>query len=448
MVVGEISSSIDVLVIGGGPGGYTAALKAASLGKSVTLVERGAIGGVCLNVGCIPSKALIRAARVYSTAHEGASIGVDASASIDLAVTQRWIAGVVEQLTGDVAGLLRRAKVNVVIGTAHFTRRTRAVIAHGDGVEHVEFDTAIVATGSRPIELEVLPFDRRRVIDSTDALRLTSVPSQLVVVGGGYIGVELACAYRRLGSAVAIVEQADRVLPSMYEPLGRVVQRDLAARGVEVVTGAVVRGDDGRAVHLDDGRSLAADIVLVAVGRRPNTDDVGLAAAGVQLDDRHRIDVDSMRRSRSAPSILAVGDVTAGPALAHKAMVEADVAGAVAAGKRAAFDPACIPEVVFADPEVVSVGLTPGAAVAAGLDVVTRRRAIGSVGRALVEGTRSGYFEIVADRDGGTVRGVHIAGPGVSELSGEAALAIEMGATLDDLALTAHAHPTMSELFR
>ncbi|MDY7101191.1 MAG: dihydrolipoyl dehydrogenase [Actinomycetota bacterium] len=459
MVVGELATSTDVLVIGGGPGGYAAALRVAERGRSVTLVERDAVGGVCLNVGCIPSKTLIHVAETAALAHEAGSWGVDVSAEVDLARVGEHMDAVVGRLTGGVRQLLDGAGVTVVEGTARFSRADRAAVVHGEGVTHVEFSQAIVATGSRPVELAMLPFDGTRVIDSTAALRLDRVPERLVVVGGGYIGLELGTAWAKLGAQVTIVEAADRLLPGMAASLGRVVARRLRQLGVTVLTGTAAAGLDGpdlvvREVAGDDGdddrteHRLAAEVVLMAVGRRPNTDDLGLARVGVEVDGAGYIPVGPDRRA--APTILAIGDVTAGPALAHKATAEAEVAAATACGEPAAFSPAAVPQVVFCDPEVVSVGVRPDGdrdgedAAGATAELTTFRFPFAANGRALSLGRDLGHAEIVADAEG-TVLGIHLVGPGVAELAGEAALAVEMAATLEDVAGTIHAHPTLAE---
>jgi dihydrolipoamide dehydrogenase len=447
MVVGEVASATDVLVIGGGPGGYAAALRVAALGLEVTLVEREKVGGTCLNVGCIPSKALIHAADLAASSEPASLWGIDLEVGVDLARTQEQIGRVVEKLTQGVGSLLDAAGVRVVIGTARFSKPGRVAVVEGEGVRHFEFREAIVATGSRPLELSVLPFSDARVLDSTAALALRELPERMVVVGGGYIGVELGTAFAKLGSEVTLVEALPSLLPLMESRLGRVVERSLGARGVRVLleTRAIGLTDDGLEVEGPRGSAtLQCSKIVVAVGRRPNTDDLGFDVAGVHVDDQQRVIVEPSRRA--ARHVLAIGDITPGPALAHKAMAEAEVAAQTVAGRPAAFDPATIPEVVFSDPEVVSVGLTFDDAEQEGLDPKRGRFPFSASGRAQTLSNSKGEVEIVADRDG-TVIGVHLAGPGVSELAGEAALAVEMSATLEDIALTIHPHPTLSESF-
>jgi dihydrolipoamide dehydrogenase len=454
MVVGEVATGVDLLVIGGGPGGYSAALRAAAAGRTVTLVERDRIGGVCLNVGCIPSKALIHVADTAALPNEAAAIGVDLQASVDLDRAQAWIGDVVGRLTEGVDQLLRDAGVTLATGTARFATARRVAVTRGDDATFYEFGSVVLATGSRPVELSGLPFDGPRIIDSTAALALRQVPRRLTVVGGGYIGVELGGAFAKLGAEVTIVELADQLLPGMPLGLARTLERALRARGVTIRLGTKVLGAEGDDLVVEGptGESrlpisvvdAAGDgVVIVAVGRLPNTDALGLSQAGVRTDSDGRIVVAADRRA--AKDVYAIGDITPGPALAHKATAEADVAVTAAGGRPAAFDPATIPAVVFSDPQVATVGLTAEQAAEDGADANTFRFPLSASGRALVLGRPEGYVEIVAERGGGTVLGVHMVGAGVAELAAEAALAVEMGATAEDLALTIAPHPTLSE---
>jgi len=455
MVVGEVATGVDLLVIGGGPGGYAAALRAAAAGRTVTLVERERIGGVCLNVGCIPSKALIHVADTAGLPAEAAVIGVDLAASVDLDRAQTWIGDIVGRLTGGVEQLLRDAGVTLSTGTARFATARRVAVTLGDDATFYEFGSVVLATGSRPVEPASLPFDGVRVLDSTAALALRRVPDRLTVVGGGYIGVELGGAFAKLGADVTIVEMADQLLPGMPLGLARVLERAVRARGVTVRLGTKVLGVDGDDLvvegpagegRLPMGAGGGDGVVIVAVGRRPNTDSLGLAQAGVPLDGDGRIVVAPDRRA--AADVYAIGDITPGPALAHKAFAEAEVAVAAAGGRRAAFDPATIPAVVFSDPQVATVGLTAEQATEAGADATSFRFPLAASGRALALARPEGYVEIVAERGGaggGTVVGVHMVGAGVAELAAEAALAVELAATVEDVALTIAPHPTLSE---
>lgn len=446
MVVGEVATATEVLVIGGGPGGYAAAIRAAQLGRQVTLVERDRIGGTCLNVGCIPSKVFIHAAELAHLPATSAETGVTVTASVDLPTLQEHMRSVVGGLTGGVGDLLAAAGVTVLTGTARFSRANRVAVMTDDSVQHIEFDQAVLATGSRPIELPSLPFSDSRILDSTEALfGLSEVPGSLAVVGGGYIGIELGTAWAKLDVAVTIVEAENTLLPGLDKRLGRSVSRRLKELGITVLlkTTATAMTEDGLAVTGTSGDAVvSADYAVVCVGRRPNTDDLGLEATDVDADDRGLIPVDGSRRA--GQRILAIGDITAGPALAHKATAEAEVAARTAAGIAATFDPACIPAVVFSDPEVATVGYTVAEAEAAGIAATTSVFPIGASARARTLASATGQVELVSD-EAGTIIGAHIAGPLASELIGEAALAIEMAATVEDLAATIHAHPTMSE---
>ncbi len=442
MVVGEIPESTGVLVIGAGPGGYVAALRAAAAGKAVTLVERDAVGGTCLNVGCIPSKALIAAADRFHQADNGAAYGVLAEPQLDWMALQAYLRRSVAELTAGVNQLLSAARVNVLSGTARFVSPTRVAVEDAHGLRHLEFDDCILAAGSRPLELTAVAVDGARVVDSTGALFLQERPRSVTVIGGGYIGVELGTALAKLGVRVTIVERAGRILPELDAALASVVARRLAQLGVAVRTGrsADTVLDDG--LQLDDGSVLEAERIVVAVGRVPNSDGLGLDHAGVRPRPDGRLDVGPDRRL--ARHLFAIGDLTDGPGLAHKATAEAEVAVAALCGEPAAFDPVVIPAVVFSDPEIATVGLTRQQAEDAGVASRSFRFPLAANARARLDGDAGGHCEMVVD-DAGTVIGVHLVGPHVSELAGEAALAIEMAATVEELTAVIHPHPTVSE---
>jgi len=480
MVVGELAESADLLVIGGGPGGYAAAIRAAQLGREVTLVERdgaAGLGGVCLHRGCIPSKALIE---VASAAHRGAALetaGLEGELSVSLPRFQAWRAELCARLARGVGELLAKGNVRIVHGEARFNRPDRvAVHTPDDRAIFLEFQHAIVATGSRPIELPNLPFDGERVLDSTAALALTETPRSVAVVGAGYIGLELGTALAKLGARVTIVEALDRILPSIDASLTAPVLRRLRALGVDVQLNATAERLDGDCLIVataDGDDTVAAERVIVAVGRTPNTDELGLTAAGVEVAGSGRdggvaaAGVELARSGRdgspaaagitgaglipvaadmrATDRIAAIGDVVAGPALAHKATAEAAVAAEALSGRPAAFDPRAIPEVIFTDPEIATVGLTEAQAREAGMDPRTATFPLAASGRAGTLDARDGLTRVVTDQATDRVVGVHIVGPHASELIAGGALAIELMAAPGDLAATIHPHPTLSE---
>ena len=448
MVVGEVATPVDLLVIGAGPGGYTAALHATRLGRKVTLVERDAIGGTCLNSGCIPSKTLIEVADAHAMSGRIRAWGVDATSTVNMTQVRAHLDGVVRELTSGVDKLLSDAGVKVLTGHARFTRPGRVSVEHGDTVEFLDFTDVIVATGSRTIELPNIPVDGERVVGSSELLTSNSLPEHLVLVGGGYVGVELGCAFAKLGSEVTIVEMADRVLPGFEARTARLVERGLRRLGIGLCTGCRAVGTDehGLLVEGNDPNggtvTLPADRIGVVVGRRPDADSVTLTRSGATLEPSGHARVDATRRATDG--VYAIGDLTPGPALAHKAAAEAEVAVDAACGRPAAFDPTAIPMVVFGDPQVLSVGLTLDEATKAGREPSSFRFPLGASGRARTMGNTEGTVTVVADIEG-TVIGVQAVGGHVAELAGEAVLAVETAATVEDMAGTIHAHPTLGE---
>ena len=442
----------DVLVLGAGPGGYTAAFRAADLGRGVVLVERhAALGGVCLNVGCIPSKALLHVAEVMAAAEALAEAGVVFGApKLDLSRLRAHKDAVVGRLTGGLAQMAKQRGVTVVTGNGRFTGPKRLAVETADGERTVAFEHAIVAAGSRAVRLPGLPEDPR-ILDSTSALALAEVPARLLVVGGGIIGLEMATVYAALGSEITVVEMLDRLLagpdPDLVRPLEKRVRGRWAGVHVGTRVAAIEPRSDGLDVRFEGERAPAAarfDAVLVAVGRRPNGDRIGAEAAGLRVDERGFLPVDERLRTH-VPHIHAIGDVARGPMLAHKASHEGKVAAEVVAGLPAAFDTAVIPSVAYTDPEVAWVGLGEAEAKARGVEVEVARFPWQASGRALGIGRGEGLTKLVFARDTRRLLGAGIVGPHAGELISECALAIEMGADAEDVALTVHPHPTLSE---
>jgi dihydrolipoyl dehydrogenase len=456
MVVGEFADSVDLLVLGGGPGGYAAAIRAAQLGREVTLVERAGpagLGGVCLQIGCIPSKALIELADAAQRTRDMHDAGLSAEGvGVSLERFQAWRGALCAGLARGVGELLAGGGVRIVHGDARFNRPDRvAVHTPEDRVVFFEFEHLIVATGSRPVELPGLPFDGERVLDSTGALALTAVPASVAVVGAGYIGLELGTALAKLGARVTVVEALDRVLPTVDASLTAPVLRRLRALGVDLrLRTSAQRVEDGAlVVSAEEGEGderVEAERVVVAVGRVPNTDELGLAAAGVVVGSDGLIEVGA--DMRATERIAAVGDVVSGPALAHKATAEAAVAAEALSGRPAVFDARAIPVVIFTDPEIGSVGMSEAQARDVGLDPVVATFPLAASGRAGTLGAHDGFTRIVADAATDRVVGVHVVGPHASELVAGGALAIELMAAPGDIAATIHPHPTLSEGLR
>lgn len=452
MVVGEMPDGVDLLVVGGGPGGYVAALAGAQLGREVVLVDadgESGLGGACVNVGCIPSKALIELANARHGLDSWSKRGLTTtSQNVDMAAFQAWKGETVLGLNRGVRQLLAHAGVNVRQGYFRFTRKDQGALELGDAPpNHIKFKSCVLATGSRPATLPHLHRDGERIIDSTDALALADLPQRIAVVGGGYIGIELGTALAKLGSKVTIVEAANRILPTLSKEISATVGRRLTQLGATVLTNTTVTADDGtsitlkRANHTD--KQIKVDKILITIGRIPNTDDLGLDALRVTAGERGLLNVGPDRLL--TPQVAAIGDITAGPALAHKSSAEAHVAVDVLSGRPNAFDPTTISAVVFSDPEVATTGLTLAEAQAQGADFEVATFPVAASGRARTLNETAGFTQWVYSRETGVVVGAQIVCPHASELIAEAALAIEMGANLDDIAETIHPHPTMGE---
>ena len=446
------TASAKVLVLGGGPGGYVAAIRAGQLGLDTLLIERETLGGTCLNIGCIPSKALIHAADEFHRAlhfTRQSPLGIRVGdVTLDFAATQAWKAGIVERLTGGVAALLRRANVRVVAGEGRLLDGKTCMVETPQGQVHVTAEHIVLATGSEPVALAGLSFGGP-ILSSTQALSLTELPARLAVVGAGYIGLELGTAFAKLGVKVDVIETADRVLPLYDAELTKPVATRLAALGIGVHLGArALRYDAAErclVVATADAseQRLGADKVLVTVGRRARLDGWGLenlmlemSGPGILIDTQCRT---SMRH------VWAIGDVTGEPMLAHRAMAQGRMVAEIIAGHKRAFDAVAMPAVCYTDPEVVVVGLAPDDAKARGAGIVTGVCPFSTNGRALTMADSAGFVRVVARRTDHVVLGIQAVGRGVSELAAGFALALEMGARLEDIAATVHAHPTQSE---
>lgn len=452
MVVGDFPIETETLVVGAGPGGYVAAIRAAQLGQKVTIVEKGYLGGVCLNVGCIPSKALISAGHRYEIATHSEDMGIKAEkVTVDFQKVQEWKASVVKKLTSGVEGLLKGNKVEIVRGEAYFVDANTVRVMTENSTQTYTFKNAIIATGSRPIELPGFAFSKR-VLDSTGALNLTEIPKSLVVIGGGYIGTELGTAYKNFGTKITIIEGADEILPGFEKQMTAIVKRRLKKKGVEIFTSALAKGveehEDGVTVTFEvkgETKTIDADYVLVTVGRRPNTDKLGLEQIGIKITDRGLIEIDKQCRT-SVPNIYAIGDIVQGPPLAHKASYEGKIAAEAIAGKPSEIDYLAIPAVVFSEPECAAVGYFEQQAKDEGIDVVTAKFPFAASGRALSLNDTDGFMKLVVRKENGVVIGAQIVGPNASDMIAELCLAIEAGMTAEDIALTIHAHPTLGEI--
>ncbi len=453
MVVGDMSIELDTVVIGSGPGGYVAAIRAAQMGQKVAIVEREFIGGVCLNVGCIPSKALITAGERFTQAKESDVFGITTKdVEIDFAKTQDWKNNeVVNKLTSGVEYLLKKNKVEILEGEAFFVDTHNLRVIQENSAQSYSFNNAIIATGSRPIELPTFKWSDR-VLDSTGALDLKEIPKSLVIIGGGYIGTELAGAYAALGSDITILEGEESILNNFDKDMVRFVENNFKEKGANIVTNAMAKGveesEDGVKVTYElDGKehTVEAEYVLVTVGRRPNTDDMGLDIAGVELDERGLVKVDNQGRSVSADSIFAIGDIVPGYALAHKASYEGKIAAEAISGKKVAVDYRAMPAVSFSNPEVASVGHTVDSAKEAGLTVKATKFPLSGNGRALSMDEGEGFVRLVTTKEDNVIVGAQVVGVNASEFIAELSIAVESGMNAEDIALTIHAHPTLSE---
>jgi len=442
----------DVAIIGGGPGGYVCGIRAAQLGLKTVVVEADRLGGECVNYGCIPSKSLITVSRLADKLKEAEKFGLKASGvSVDFVQLQKWKGEVVSRLVGGIELLLKGYHATVLKGEAEVISKDRVAVTTDQGKEEISCRNLVLATGTRTSSLPGLEFDGDLVIGSKEGLEMKSAPRRLMVVGGGAIGLEFASMFQKLGSTITVVEIMDQLLPGSDPDVVRLVHRKLESRGAKIyLKSSVLKVDKTGSeavveVETPDGRaSVGVDRILVSVGRKPRTEKLNLQALGVKTDPRGYIITDS-RMQTNIPGVYAIGDLRGPPLLAHKASREGMVAAEVMAGMPSAADWKVIPDAVFCDPEVASVGLTEAKAVEAGYKVKRSRFQFAALGRALTAGEPEGFVKVISNEGDGLVLGVQIVGPEASDLISEAALAIEMGATVEDIALTIHPHPTLPE---
>ena len=462
----------EVLVLGGGPGGYSAAFRAADLGKQVVLIERyPVLGGVCLNVGCIPSKALLHTAHIIHEAEELEQHGVSFNKpSLDIDKIRAWKESVTKTLNDGLAGLVKQRKVKLIHGVGQFSSPETVTVTTETGTVTVRFDQAIIAAGSQPTKIPVFPNDDPRLWDSTDALALKQIPKKLLIVGGGIIGLEMATVYHAFGSEISVVELMDQIIPGcdkdLITPLFRRIKKQYQNIWLETRVTSIESHAEGLKVIFDRAGSLPAggihtipgdkgkgapesemfDAVLVAVGRRPNGKLIAADKAGVNVDEQGFIPVNKQQRTNVA-NIFAIGDIAGNPMLAHKAVHEGKVAAEVASGMKAGFDALTIPSVAYTDPEVAWMGLTENQAKQQGIDYEKGVFPWAASGRSLSMGRKEGITKILSDKESGRILGAGMVGPNAGELIAEAVLALEMGSDMEDISLSIHAHPTLSETF-
>jgi dihydrolipoamide dehydrogenase len=445
--------TVDAVVIGAGPGGYVAGIRLAQLGQKTLVVEKEYMGGVCLNWGCIPSKALIAAANFLERVKHAETMGIKVSGvEVDVGKMQDWKESIVKKLTSGVGGLLKGNGAEHLFGTAKLTGPKSLEVQTKEGVEKVEVTKGIIlATGARPIEIPGFKFDGEHVVNARHAVSFREAPKRLVIIGGGVIGLELGTVYAKLGSQVTVIELMPQLLPGTDLDLVKVVQKKLEKLGCQIHVEARARSAEvaGGAVRVTaeiGGKSqvIEADKVLVSVGFRPNSEGLGLEAAGVKTDAKGFVPVDIEMRT-NVKSVYAIGDLCGPPLLAHKASKEGEIAAEVIAGHKAANDVQAMPAAIFTDPEIATVGMTETEAKAKGKEVSIGKFPFAASGRAMAVLETDGFIKVIADKASHQVLGVGIVGPEASDLISEAALAIEMGAFVEDVGLTVHPHPTLSE---
>ena len=444
-----MTKQFEAAILGSGPGGYVAAIRLGQLGIRTALIEKANLGGVCLNIGCIPSKALMQVARLKRRIEIARQMGMEVSElKIDFAKTQTWKQNIVNRLTSGVEFLCKSNNVEIIKGEGEFQSSHEIVVTTTTGTETVEAKNTVIATGSRSMQIPGLEFDGTNIISSTEALELQQIPRNFVVVGGGVTGLEIATMYSELGSKVTVIEMLDQLLPGVDIELVKVIERSFRRLGIDYHVKSKAkeyREGQVRAV-LEDGTEamFPATKVLVSVGRRPNSDKIGLDRAGVKTNPQGWIQTDKHMET-NVPGIYSIGDVNGPPLFAHKASKEGIVAAELIAGMKSEADFRAIPWAIFTDPEIASAGLTESQARENGYDPIIGKFPFTALGRALLAGETEGFVKVVADKGSELVLGIHIVGPEASDLISEAALAIEMGATLRDIELTIHPHPTLPE---
>ncbi|HEY8158094.1 MAG TPA: dihydrolipoyl dehydrogenase [Methylobacter sp.] len=453
--INESVNHAEVLVLGGGPGGYTAAFRAADLGKQVVLIERyPALGGVCLNVGCIPSKALLHAAQIIHEVDEFEQHGLNyGKPTFDLDKIRSWKESVTNTLVDGLARLVKQRKITLIQGTGRFTSDHMVEVTTETGTQNISFDQAIIAAGSHATQIPVFPNDDPRLWDSTDALALKEIPKKLLIVGGGIIGLEMATVYHALGSEISVVELMNQIIPGcdndLVTPLYRRIKKQYKNIWLETKVTSIEKDKDGLKVSFEGKgapESVIFDAVLVAVGRKPNGKLIGAELAGVNVDELGFIAVDKQQRT-NVPHIFAIGDIAGNPMLAHKASHEGKVAAEVAAGLKSGFDALTIPAVAYTDPEVTWMGLTENQAKQQGIEYDKATFPWAASGRSLSLGRKEGLTKILCEKETGRILGAGMVGPNAGELIAEAVLALEMGADAEDIGLTVHPHPMLSETF-
>ena len=447
-------ASFDVIVIGSGPGGYVCAIRAAQLGLKTAIVEREKLGGVCLNVGCIPSKAMITAAHFLERAlHDAPTMGFEIpKISFDMKKMKGWKNSVCDKMSGGVKQLLKGNAVTVLEGEAKFTSAKQIQVTSSNGNQSHEAKSFVIATGSRPIEIPGFAFDEKTILSSTGALDLETLPKKLAIIGAGYIGLEIGSYLAQLGVEVSVVEATGQILGGVVDPeCAQVVQRKLKKNKIEVLFETKAKKfekiKDGLELIVETKtgeKKISCDKILVTVGRKPNSDQAGFSQIGLKITKQGFVEVNAQRQT-SIPGIYAIGDVACQPMLAHKASHEGVMVAEIISGKKRAFEVKTVPAVVFTDPEIASAGLLESEAVAKGYELKTAKFPFGANGRAVSLMQTDGFVKIIADKKTDVVLGIHIVGPEASNMISEAALAVEMGARLQDIALTIHPHPTLGE---